>query len=57
MCIVLLWLDNGTEDGFLTALRRRDGSLRTFPSEGEANDFMLRYDRPNLSSSLVLPIE
>lgn len=56
MFIVLLWLENGTEKGFLTAVRRRDGSIRTFPSIDKAEEFMNRYRRPNLGSSLILDI-
>lgn len=57
MVIVLLWLENGTEKGFLTAVRKRDGSIRTFPSEDKAEQFINRYNRPKLGSSLILPIE
>lgn len=50
MWIVLLWLENGTEKGFLTAVRR------TFTSYDAAEDFINRYRRPKLGSSLILDI-
>jgi hypothetical protein len=56
MWIVLLWLENGTEKGFLTAVRRRNGSIRTFTSYDAAEDFINRYRRPKLGSSLILDI-
>jgi len=57
MWIVLLWLEHRKKGEFLTAVRNRDGSIKTFPSENEAEQFMIRYNRPNLGSSLILPIE